>query len=236
MAVRQCLFASGLKGPSVTRCSLFLPLRTASLLGFHFPFEFAYAPASEFAIIMNDPQSSWPGRSDGWEDGDVDSSLKPVNSLLTARPVDMLLMPNTKQNCPRQYVWVQRFDDNDRPRPDGAPELAEMSFPHHHFLRFLRIFSIEHKDFEHSLYLRWEFEPNSQNNTQMWKVINLPRDIQEAHARNLPALMKRLHPVFVEAHNGLHFGRWIHDLCARSCRATALFVQTFGDVLVDLLF
>jgi hypothetical protein len=40
----------------------------------------------------------------------------------------------------------------------------------------------------------------------------------------------RVRPVFVEHHNGLPFGRVLAEVCTSRARATALIIQSLGEV------
>jgi len=134
-----------------------------------------------------------------------------------------------KYASPRQYVWVGRLDGTDQPMPEGADEVAEMSFRHFQFLQYLRVSLIQHPNCRTSPYLRWELNPDAGELSLAWKTLALNDEFRLQFERNKEDMIKRLHPVFVEAYNGLHFGRWAHDLCSRQNRVTALFVQAFGD-------
>ena len=181
----------------------------------------------DFATMSD--SKPWRDRSASWSDGRIDFTLPSFESITTSRPVDLTKTYRKDRDCPRQYVWAKRFDGSDQPKPDDADEICDMSFRHHSFLPFLRISPISHQRFPAALYLRWELTFFPSNAALIWNVLSLSRDTQQYFNANEKAVLKRLHPVFVEAHNGLHFGRWVNDLSSRPARATGLFIQVHGD-------
>ena len=117
------------------------------------------------------------------------------------------MMVNKNAPCPRQYVWVYEFNDDAVLRPDWAAEPSSMSLKHLGFLSFLKISAISNPHFPAPLYLRWELVPTAKEALLLWGILELPKVVQELFRKNKTALQRRLHPVFVEAHNGLHHGR-----------------------------
>ena len=171
----------------------------------------------------------WRSRLATWGGGRIDWTLKPFETIITSRPHDLLKMIGKNAPSPRQYVWVRSSINDAALRPSWAAEPASMSLKHLSFLPFLKISTISHLRFPAPLYLRWELAPGVQNALLLWDLLEIPRSTREVLEKGKVALQGRLHPVFVEAHNGLHHGRWIHDMCHRPIRATALLIQAYGE-------
>lgn len=189
----------------------------------------------EFASMGD--SKPWRERSAPGSDGQIDTDLPPLVSIITARPVDLTKPDEQYRNCPRQYVWAARFDGCDQPKPDDADEICEMSMQHHSLLPFLQISPVGHQfpeplytvGYSMTEYLRWKLEFFHLDAAFVWDILGLPRDALQYFNANAKAVLKRLHPVFVEAHNGLHFGRWVNDICSRPTCASAFFIQAHGD-------
>jgi hypothetical protein len=114
--------------------------------------------------------------------------------------------------------------------PTNAVEIDPIRTTHQELIAggYLRIYRIG----DNTPYLRWELPADGDVLARLWAVLRLERSVRGLFAARKAALLARLRPVFVERRNGLHFGRWAHDLCARMARGTGLFVQMFGALLV----
>lgn len=173
----------------------------------------------------------WEGLE--WEDIKIDDSLPPLLPAITKRPVDLTVTTDRLYAAPRQYIWAVRTahmePGEDRPKPATACEVGHTTFSHEFLLNHLQIYHIAEPGVP---YLRWELPNNPEVLTQLWVVLSLTTELKEwfATPRLQKTLLRRMQPVFVEHHNGLHFGRWAHDLGRRKNRIAALFVQLFGSL------
>ena len=168
-------------------------------------------------------------RSASWSDGRIDFTLPSFESITTSRPVDLTKAYRKDRDCPRQYDWAgdsmalinQSLMMSTRfvTRAFGTIVFCvSCGFPPSATKDSLRLCTcdggINVFSFECSTHLERP-EPFSRHAAVL-------RGERESG-------LKRLHPVFVEAHNGLHFGRWVNDLCSRPARASGLFIQVHGD-------
>lgn len=109
-------------------------------------------------------------------------------------------------------------------------EVENMSLKHEMLLPYIRIFRVLRPRNRPVPYVRWELNPTPQIFERVFESLGLNRDILAQLRKSRRAFAARLHAVFPEAHNGLHYGRWLAELCARSSRVTGLFIQSFGDL------
>ena len=155
---------------------------------------------------------------------------------LTDRPVDLTLTQNTHLAAPRQYVWVARAGSRDPAMPADdslVDEVEPMSTGHEVILRCdnLRIRPLRRPSGVPVPYLRWDLHPEAENQLSFWRLLGLSDEVMKRFfiPTQIDRTLRALQPVFVEAHNGEPFGRWMFHLTRRKNRALALFVQAFGE-------
>lgn len=172
----------------------------------------------------------WMQTDSSWEEVEVDLRLKPLQSAITNRPVDLTLTFDKRFAAPRKFVWVTRPGKNgDMPMPDDCKEVELMRSRHYNFLSYLTICPVLRPRKPDAPYLRWELPSDPAVLEQMWIELDLAKEYLARFRKCRDALVARIHPVFVEWHNGSYLGRWISDLCYRRSRVLGLFVQAFGD-------
>ena len=198
------------------------------LLVFHFPFEFA---------VGLPPSNSQPPRMSSSEDEDgprewAQALLPP----LTDRPVNLTVAPNSTLFAPRQYVWVQRTGSQDPRMPDDTSlvDVVEpMSADHEFILQFdiLRICLLKRPESDVPVpYLRWDLLNDADSHVTFWRKLGCPDDMMKRYfGPTVEQTMAALQPIFVAAHNGGPFGRWLFHIPRRKNQAQALLVQAFGE-------
>lgn len=97
----------------------------------------------------------WMQTNSSWEEVEVDLQLKPLQSVITNRPVDLTLTFDKRFAAPRKFVWVTRSGKNgDMPMPDDCDEVELMRPRHRNFLLYLTISPVLRPRKPNALYLQ----------------------------------------------------------------------------------
>jgi len=166
-----------------------------------------------------------------WSNSKVVPAMPSIMPRITNRPVDLTMTPDKRFAAPSKYVWVlQYLPRTEEGIPEGCDEVAELSIRHLQSLPFVYIHRLlPPPGLGQPPYVRWNLPSTAADQALMWRVLKLSPEYLNTFKAFAEPLTKRGRPVFVESHNGLPLGRWLHDLCSRQNRVTALFIQTFGD-------
>ncbi|KAK5651081.1 hypothetical protein OQA88_13701 [Cercophora sp. LCS_1] len=144
-----------------------------------------------------------------------------------SRPTDLSLVPRSKELAPRQWVWVpEKVGEVAGPIPAGAKQRKLATHEQCILLRnYLRIWHL--KGPANGLYVEWELPEDAD---ELMKAFQLMKLHDTWRSLLSTKFYRGINPVYIEAHNGGPFGRFLWEIFDRLEKCKGLFIQALGNM------